>query len=239
MTGRALLLAGAAVLIPALATLQSESALAEAVASQFAPPSKTLTLTRTVYRSLSDGKEIVVTRRYAIRFSPEADGYRLDGEFIDAAVDAPPALAGLAEIERKRVDTGLFPARLDSHGLIRSMGGAIDLETKQKTIDAAGQMLARGPMTGEAKRERVGLVVQLANSSVPSTWPRFLFNPGSGERVDTRKVPLPDGSLGEVEIRVSAQGLMPGGMAHKVERVITTRLEGTTRVSREVWTLSS
>jgi hypothetical protein len=198
-----------------------------------------LTLTRTVYRSLSDGKEIVVTRRYAIRFSPVADGFRLDGEFIGAEVDAPPALAGLAEIERRRVDTGLFPARLDSHGLIRSMGGAIDAETKQKTVDTAGLLLAKVPMSGEAKRERVALVTQLTNSSVPSAWPRFLFNPGSGERIDTRKVPLPDGSQGEVEVRVYAEGLMPGGMAHKVERVITTRLEGTTRVSREVWTLSN
>jgi hypothetical protein len=223
MTGRALLLAGAAVLLPTLATLQPGSALAEAATVQFAPPSKTLTL----------------TRRYAIRFSPEADGYRLDGEFIGAEVDAPPPLAGLAEIERKRVDIGLFPARLDSRGLIRSMGSVVDPETKQMTIDAAGQMLANGPMTGEAKRERVGLVAQLANSSVPSAWPRFLFNPGSGERVDTRKVPLPDGSQGEVVVRVYAEGLMPGGMAHKVERVITTRLEGTTRVSREVWTLSN
>jgi hypothetical protein len=227
------------VLIPALATLQPGSALAEAVASRFAPPSNTLTLTRTVYRSLSDGKEIVVTRRYAIRFSPEVDGYRLDGEFIGAEVDAPPALAGLAEIERKRLDTGLFPARLDSYGLIRSMGGKIDPEAKQKTIDAAGKVLAKSPIGGEAKRESVGLVSQLANGASPSAWPRFLFNPGAGERVDTRKVPLPDGSQGEVEVRVSAEGLMPGGMAHKVERVITTRLEGTTRVSREVWTLSN
>ncbi|MFM5950410.1 MAG: hypothetical protein ACKOPM_14495 [Novosphingobium sp.] len=225
--------------MPAIAAMEAGAAFAETVAKQFAPPNSTLTLTRTVFRSLSDGKQIVVTRRYAIRFSPEADGYRLDGEFIGAEVDAPPALAGLAEIERKRLDTGLFPARLDSHGLIRSMGGAIDSQTKQKTIEAAGQLISSAPLPSDSKRESAGLVTQLANASVPSSWPRFLFNPGIGPRVDTRKVPLPDGSQGEVEIKVSAEGLMPGGMAHKVERVVTTRLEGTTRVSREVWTLSN
>ncbi|MFM5948898.1 MAG: hypothetical protein ACKOPM_06675 [Novosphingobium sp.] len=239
MTARALFLAGAAALIPALAAVHTGSAFAETAASQFAPPSTTLTLTRTVFRSLSDGKQIIVTRRYAIRFSPEADGYRLDGELIDAEVDAPPALAGLAEIERKRSDIGLFPAKLDSHGLIRSTGGAVDAQIKQKTVDVAGRLIASAPLDRDAKRDSAGLVTQLANASAPSSWPRFLFNPGMGPRVDTRKVPLPDGSQGEVEVKVSAEGLMPGGMAHKVERVITTRLEGTTRVSREVWTLSN
>ena len=47
----------------------THAALAETAASRFAPPSTALTLTRVLYRSLSGGKQIVVTRRYSIACS--------------------------------------------------------------------------------------------------------------------------------------------------------------------------
>lgn len=239
MSRRALFLAGAAALIPVLATVQVGSALAETAVSRFAPPSTALTLTRTLYRPLSGGKQIVVTRRYAIRFSPEGEGFRLDGELIGAEVDAPPLLARLAEIERNRPDAGLFPARLDSQGIIRSMGGPIDQDARFKSVKAAELMIGSARISAAGKQEGTALLNQVAASASTSSWPRALFNPGQGDRVETRKVPLADGSQGEVEVRIHAEGLMPGGLARQVERVITTRLEGTTRVSREVWTLSN
>lgn len=239
MTRRALFLAGAAALVPALAAVQAGSALAETVASQFAPPSTALTLTRILYRPLTGGKQIVVTRRYAIRFAPEGEGYRLDGELIGAEVDAPPLLARLAEIERNRTDSGLFPARLDSQGIIRSMGGSIDRDARLKSVKVGELMIGSAAISAAGKQEGTALLNQVASSAGTSTWPMTLFNPGQGERVEIRKVPLADGSQGEVEVRIHAEGLMPGGLARQVERVITTRLEGTTRVSREVWTLSN
>ncbi|HQV02392.1 MULTISPECIES: hypothetical protein [unclassified Novosphingobium] len=239
MSRRALFLAGAAALIPALATVHTGSALAETAASRFAPPSTALTLTRVLYRSLSGGKQIVVTRRYSIRFTPDGDGYRLDGELIGADVEAPELLAGLAEIERKRPDNGLFPAQLDSRGIIRSMGAPIDQDVRRKTVAVGAQLIDRAPIAATTKMEGTALLKQVSAAAGTSAWPKELFNPGLREHIETRKVPLPDGGQGEVEIRIHAEGLMPGGLARQVERIITTRLEGTVKVSREVWTLSN
>ena len=239
MTPRHILLAGAAALLPALMSGAVAQASAEAPADRFTPPNAPLTLTRTLYRSLADGKQVIVTRRYAIRFSPEGDGYRLDGELLTAEVEAPPLLAGMAEIERKRPDTGLFPARLDSHGMIRGeIRGIVDPQTRRTAIGGADALIARSRMAPDSKRESVALVDQVANASNGTSWPRFLFNPGSGDRVESRDVALPDGSVGRIEVRVHADGLMPGGLAQRVERIVTTRLTGTVRTTREVWTLT-
>lgn len=238
MRSRTALLAGAAALLPALGA----SALADVVPqiqARFAPPSTPLVLTRTLYRDLSDGKQVVVTRRYTIRFSVDGDGYRVDGALIDATVDAPPFLSRLAELERQRPDTGLFPALLDGSGMIRSGGsGKLDPQTRQQGLDRAQSIISSAPAPAEAKRETSALLNQVAGSSGNPSWPVFLFNPGSAERVERRTMALPDGGQGEVEVRIKTDGLLPGGLPQRLERVIVTRLAGTERTSREVWTMA-
>lgn len=223
----------------AMSAAMADVAVASAVPG-FAPPDTPLLLTRTLYRTLADGKQLVVTRRYAIRFSADPDGYRVDGELLGAEVQAPPMLAGLAEIERNRVEPGLFPARLDRQGMIRD-GGATspDPQVRQQAVARANAVIGGTAIPAEAKRERTGVLGQVAAAQSSSVWPSFLFNPGERERVETRRVPLPDGSEGLIEVRIRAQGLMPGGIARIVERTITTRLAGTVRTSREVWTIAT
>jgi hypothetical protein len=239
VTLRGFLLAGAAAILPSagaglLAEVPGQTALAE-----FSPPNVPIVLTRTVYRTLVDGKELVVSRRYAIRFSRLSDGFRLDGELIDAQVSAPPSLAALADIERKRVDNGLFPALLDQHGLIRSgLIGAVDAQTRLTAVDRAKTTIGGSKLPTSSKRTLDTLTGQVANSSHGTSWPVFLFNPGAAEHFEARKVALPDGSEGEVEVRVRAEGRLVGSLPKLVERRVTTRLAGTTRTSREVWTLS-
>jgi hypothetical protein len=211
----------------------------EAIAGRFSPPSGTLVLTRTLYRSLPDGKEIVIARRYTIRFSPEDDGYRLDGELLGADVVAPPVLANLAEIERNRPDRGLFPARLDSDGMIRGSDmGPVDSGARQQAVGGATSLIARAPLPTGTKQESNQFLAQVAKASSGTAWPRFLFNPGQNERRESREIALPDGTVGHVEVRVHAEGVMPSGLARMVERTVTTRLSGTERVTREVWTLA-
>ncbi len=238
MSGRAVLLAGVAALVPVLGT----SALADAAAQvqlRFAPPSAPLVLTRTLYRDLADGKQVVVTRRYKIRFTPDGDGFRVDGTLIDATVDAPPFLARLAEIERTRPDTGVFPAFLDGRGMIRSgTAGRLDPQTRQQALASARKVIDEAPAPGETRRETGALLGQVANGGSGAGWPVFLFNPGPSERVERRQLALPDGGQGEVEVRIRAQGLQPGGLPQRIERVVVTRLAGTERVSREVWTIA-
>lgn len=238
MTGRAVLLAGVAALLPVLGS----TALADAAAQvqlRFTPPSAPLVLTRTLYRDLADGKQVVVTRRYAIRFSPDGDGFRVDGTLIDATVDAPPFLARLAEIERTRPDSGVFPAFLDNRGMIRSgTSTKLDGPTRQQALASAREVIAAAPAPVEARRETGALLGQVANGGSGAGWPVFLFNPGPAERVERRNLALPDGGQGEVEVRIRAQGLQPGGLPQRLERVVVTRLAGTERISREVWTIA-
>jgi hypothetical protein len=235
---RAALLAGAAALLPATVASAVAETPSDLPSARFAPPSSPLLLTRTLYRTLVDGKVIIVTRRYSIRFTAEGEGYRLDGEQIGAEVDAPAALASLAEIERKRIDKALFPARLDSAGMIREGGASmVDPEVRRQVVVKSGSVIASTKLAAPVKRETNALVGQFTSMPNSSAWPVFLFNPGSRERIDTKRVALPGGTEGEVEVRIRAEGIGSGGLPHRVERKVITRLAGTEKVSREVWTI--
>ena len=71
-----------------LAVLPGQSARADqpgpqAGAGMFNPPPSPMLLTRELRRSLSDGKEVISRRSYAVRFTPEAGGgYRVDGRLV-------------------------------------------------------------------------------------------------------------------------------------------------------------
>jgi hypothetical protein len=175
---RLLLLAGAGALFPAATGLSSANAAAQppAVSGAFAPPTGPVTMTRTLVRNLADGKQIIVTRRYLIRFTPEGDGYRLDGEQIDAEVVAPSALSGLAEIERKRIDKGLFPARLDARGMIRPARLDRDPDTTSAALAQGQQIIAAAPLAPDAKRERIavldGIILPLRNPAGKLDFPQ-------------------------------------------------------------------
>lgn len=236
---RMLLLAGAAALVPAAMGSAQADASAQMAAAPFTPPTTPMILTRTLVRTLADGKQVVVTRRFAIQFTPEGDGYRLDGAQIGADVAAPPALAKLAEYERNRVEPGLFPARLDAQGMIRGTAAARDPATSQMAVAQGNQVIAAATIPVAAKRERSTVLGQVVNSATGSAWPVFLFNPGPHERFERRTLTLPSGGEGEVEVRITVQGLMACGLPKAVERTVTTRLSGTSRVTREVWTLAA
>jgi hypothetical protein len=239
MKTRMLLLAGVAALAPAAVGMTQAAATVQPAEVAFAPPATPMIMTRTLIRTLADGKQVIVTRRFSIRFTPEGGGYRLDGEQIGAEVAAPPALAALAEIERKRVEKGLFPARLDAQGMILSSSPSRDPETNHAAVMQGERIIAAAAIPPDAKRERSVVLGQVASSATGSAWPTFLFNPGSQERVERRKLTLPSGGEGEVEVRIAVQGLMACGLPLAIERIVTTRLSGTSRVTREVWTFAA
>ena len=162
----------------------------------------------------------------------------MDGEQIGAEVAAPPSLASLAEIEHKRVERGLFPARLDANGMIRQIGSAQDPAANRAAIAQGNLIISAAAIPLDAKRDRSVVLGEVASSGAATAWPVFLFNPGQHDRVERRKLTLASGAEGEVEVRVSVQGLMSCGLPLAIERTVTTRLAGTTRVSREVWTFA-
>jgi hypothetical protein len=238
MSAKALLLLGAAALLPPLSG-QVTAQPGDSVARPFAPTEAPLVLTRKVWRTLGDGKEIVVTRRYAVQFARRGDGYLLDGRLIDAAVEAPPVLAALAELERNRPEAGLFPVLLDGAGRIREVAGTQqDQPTPRESArNKAEEIITSAPMAAAQKQEAGAFLKQLAAQGVLAAWPADLFNPVPGERHEHRRIALPSGQEGEVDVSLKVEGALSSGLPRLVERTVTTVLAGTSRTSRERWTL--
>ena len=212
-------------------------------ADRFAPPTRTLVLTRTLWRSLQGGEEIMVRRRYAVRFVPGGAGYILTGRQLDAAVDAPPKLAPLAAIERSRSDDAAFPIRLDRAGRIVAPAAAAPGSSDSLAAIAAARALIRdSAMTAEAKQEASRQIEQLAAAAAARNgaedWPADLFSPLGEDWSDRRTIDLPGGGNGAVAVTVRYIRSSPGSLPSAVERTVTTELGGTTRISREVWTIT-
>lgn len=235
----ALLLAGVAALGPTLGSHWFFEAAAQAPHVRFAPPMAPMVLSRTVIRELSGGQQVLVKRRFRVQFEASADGFVLTGTPIDVSVEVPPILARLGELERQRSDSGPFPIMVDGQGMIHP---AVDRKNADGTARKGGQQTALGmidaaAMPAERKREGAQLLGQLATDPRNSPWPTDLFVASDGERRLHRSVALPDGSEGQIEILLKVGKLLPGGVPTVFERVITTQLAGTRRVSREVWSL--
>lgn len=212
---------------------------AEPTPAPFAPSASPLVLTRSLYLSLPDGQQIVVTRRYEVRFTPEESGFRVDGRLLDAEVDAPPRLSALAELERRRPDAGLFPVLLDHAGMILEPQPAQDgAPAAQQAVAGARAVIAASAAPASVRREITGSLDGLVASSRRSAWPTFLFNPGTAQRSTRRAVTLPGGTQGEVETVIRADPVLVGGLPQRVERRVTTRLDRTERTTTEVWTFS-
>ena len=65
---------------------------AAAPSPAFQPPlDLVMLLSRALWCSLADGREIVATRRYPVRFVPQDPGWRVDGELLASEIDAPMA----------------------------------------------------------------------------------------------------------------------------------------------------
>lgn len=235
----ALLLAGVAALGPTLGSHWFFEAAAQAPHVRFSPPMAPMVLSRTVIRELSGGQQVLVKRRFRVQFVASADGFVLTGTPIDVSVEVPPILARLGELERQRSDSGPFPIAIDGQGMIHPVvePGNADAIARNSSQRAAQGMIDSATMPAGRKREGGQLLAQLAADPRTSLWPTDLFVASDGERRLHRSVALPDGSEGEIEILLRVGKLLPGGVPTVFERVITTQLAGTRRVSREVWSL--
>lgn len=205
----------------------------------FLPPHGPLLLTRELRKTLVDGQEIISQRRYAVRFVPQGDGYRVEGELVGTAVQAPPELGQLADVERSRADEGLFPLILNRHGMIVEQQGANDAASTARTLAEAKAFLANSELSDADRSAALAMVTQLQEQAraAGGNWPADLFRPASGRHEVTRDIPLPDGSAGRVTVSITASDL-PGGMLDRLQRRVITELNGTSRLSTETWTLA-
>ena len=235
-----LLLAGVAALAPVASAQWQFAAMAQAPRS-FSPPTSPMVLSRTVIRELADGKQIVVKRSFRVQFVPSADGFMLTGTPIAVSVDVPPVLAQLGELERRRSDAGPFPIMIDNRGLIHNAmdGGIADPASRQEMKQAATGLVQGTALPAETKRGAVQVLGTMAADPRSSPWPTDLFVAHDGERRQHRSLTLGDGMAGEIEVLLKVYKWLPCGMPALFERIITTDLAGTRRVSREVWSLES
>lgn len=204
----------------------------------YSPPHAQLLLVRTLYRPLPGGKAIVTRRSYAVRIVPDGAGYRVDGELVQATVDAPPSLAALAEIEQRRPDIGMFPIMLDALGQIQGGGNVQSDGSLGRAATIAAERIGGSGLPAVDMLQAQAFVKQLAARNPRSQWPVDVFNPAPGKRDESRMIALPGGREGHVTIEIAAQGADKTGQLALLERVVTTDLGGDTRMTREQWQLS-
>lgn len=199
-----------------------------------------MVLSRTVIRELSDGKEIVVKRSFRVQFIASKNGYTVTGIPDGVTVNVPPVLERMADLERQRSEPGPFPLLIDSRGVIHDagQGGLPDRQARENARRVGSGLLQAAPIADHAKAESIQLLGALASDPRTSPWPADLFSAKDPERRMHRTVALADGSQGEIDVVLRVGKWLPCGIPALFERVITTELGGTRRVSREVWSLA-
>ena len=203
-------------------------------APRFTAPSGPMKLTRVLERELGDGNSVVVTRSWRIRFLEVPAGYRVEGEQIAVEVDAPPRLAGLAEVERRNPQAGLFPIALDRAGMI--VGGEPAYIPPIPGLTAAAEEYLEGaPADTRAEAMRYTMALQMAGARMTSRWPQDVFFPASGPRSDERAVGLPSGAEGTIAVSFNGRLDPSGARLAWAERRIVTHLGDSTRTSLEMW----
>ena len=240
MTGKAIFLAGVAAILPTAAAFPESATNQEAQVYQFSPPDVPLILTRTVWRSLVDGKEIVSRKRYAVRIVADGGGFKVTGALFESTVEAPPAVAALAEMERRRSDPALLPIRLDADGRILPEPAALDPAARQPGARVAQRLVRSSNIAGADKDQADSLIDQIAKAGGIAQWPSDLFNPSRQSQHEQRQVALPGGNEGAIDVSITVHGQRQGGqwqggLPTTVERTVVTELDGTRKVSREQW----
>lgn len=233
---RALLrLAAAAAALPLL------SAGPAAARARFAPPAAPMRYARRLERPLADGARLIVDRGFAVRFVREGSGFRVDGEQVDVAVEAPPQIEALARLERARIERGVFPLLLDAGGAIRSVAPTATSAQLDEAVREVAARIERGehaPVVRDELRAFVDAVHRSAGA-LATELPRDLFAPAGVPREESRAIALPDGRAGRVTIAFTASVDPATGLMREARREVVTEVAGEARTTLESWRLTT
>lgn len=198
-------------------------------------------LERVLRRDLFDSKAILVNRGWLIRFDASAGGgVEVTGEQVTSVVEAPPALAALARLEEQRA-ASLLPLRLSASGTIVDRPGDIMLDPLPETVlEAAADYVAghsSAPAVDLSARE---FVAQLSQRQMDwlSRLPRDLFFPAPRRKTAVRKIVLPDGTTGHVDLLEVTTAQESTGLLQSYLREAVTSVGSSSRRSTETWRLS-
>lgn len=205
------------------------------------PPPRPMVYTRLLERTLVGDARIVVERKFAVRFTRAASGYTVEGEQIAVSVETPEQLAALAQMERERVEIGIFPLDLDQRGWIRS-GVTTDeepeIEAAMRYVAEAVAAMDRGEGERQSMRDFVA-AVHHAGSNIVSSLPTDLFAPAVSDRTDRREFNLPVGGQGVVRTHFTARRDPATGLMASARREVVTTIAHDERRTTEVFTLAS
>lgn len=234
---------GIAAVAAAAGLVRASNAAAQAAGAPqagFDPPLGAYTYTRRLEREMTGGARFVVMRRFAVRLARTADGFELAGEQSAVSVEAPPALARFAELERARVESGLFPLRLDSRGQIVGWTSAQASRELAAAVEQAHAMAAGAAIPADEQARLRGFIeaVHRAASSVFTNLPADLFAPATPLREDRQGLDLPEGLRGEVVARFSAETDGATGLMRSARRSVVTQVAGNRRETLESWSLA-
>ncbi len=221
------------VTVLALAAVAAPAPAAPPHPAPFAPPLSPLLLTRTLHRALPDGKAVVTRRSYEVRIARNGDGFVVEGKLVDCQVEAPPSLAAMAEIERRRPDDGLFPIMLDHRGMILGGAGLQSDGSRDRAAALTSRRIGNSSLPVADIVQAQAFVEQLRSGTAQSHWPVDIFHPRPGTRSESREAPLPGGEDGRLTIEIAGRPGFGHGELSALERVVTTDIGGDRRVVRE------
>jgi len=207
----------------------------------FVPPDVPLVLTRELRRPMSDGTEVVSQRSYEVRIERVDAGYVVNGTLLEVKVDAPEDLRQLAELERARPDTGLFPMRLDVDGMLTQTDpepSAEPAKALSQGVQLVSEQLRRLHLPAADAAQAQAFVHQFLSRPAMTSWPIDLFRPSPGKHRDTRDLALPNGAQGQVVVETEAEALPASGLLARLDRIVTTRVDNDIRRTIETWRLS-
>lgn len=203
--------------------------------SEFTAPTVPVLMVRELRSPLADGREVVGRRTFAVTFVRQSGGWRVDGRLLRVDVEAPPSLQPLAELERQRSDSGLFPLFLDHEGHL--------IPTPRDRSTAAPHAIEAALSSGGlrnadtvSRHDAQPLLRQIAAMPLRSPVPESLFAlkvSGDGSRHEEVRA-----GQGHVTIDTREQGADSSGQLRRIERVVTTQVGASTRTLREIWLLS-
>jgi hypothetical protein len=211
-----------------------------AAAHPIAPPLGPMLFTRRLTRELPGDAAIVAERGFEVRFATLPDGFAIDGAQVSSSVEAPPSLAAYAEIERQRVETGLFPLELDARGLIRRTPSASSPATLERGVELALAQVKAMPLPAADKDEARAFLLGLEQAAgrINGAPPIDLFTPPPAPEEARRDVALPGGLSGSISSRFSGTVSPATGLLATAERIVVTQTAGSTRRTIEEWRLS-
>ena len=209
-------------------------------ATRFAPPDGPMRFTRTLTRQLGVSDRAVFERSFVIRFHADGTGgYRVEGQQADVTVQVPPALEALAAMERRRVETGVFPIALSPGGLILDGPSPEPMALFPEAVATAMRQLATMSDRSAAEAARHYLQNLAARpDQLLSRIPADLFAPVETRRQEARAFPLEDGGVGRIDLSFEATIDPACGMMLSAIRKVSTHMGSSERVTSERFTLA-